>query len=283
MKIYISGGSGNIGKHLIPLLIEKGHYVINDSLKDLTHSEKYKNYTYYDYDISDSEKVGEVFKLERPDIVIHLAGILSDNCEKDRDLAYRVNVLATKILADLSLKYSVKRFIFSSTCAVYEQNELVPTKEDENINPISYYGKTKLEAENYLLNLAGLPVVVLRIFNVYGDSFDSSLVNKLLKSSAESVVPIIKPDKYYRDYIHYIDVINVIAKAVSAEIKKEKIIINVASGKATSNSDLIKELSKNRKLFFKEVKTDDNLDLYWADISNLKRYIPFNPSRITYF
>jgi len=279
MKILITGGSGNIGKYLIPTLLDSGHYILNASLQNLFYPEEFKNYKFYNIDISNDEDIEKLFISEKPDIVIHLAGIISDNCEKNRELAYKVNVLGTKRLADLSLKYFVKRFIFSSTSAVYNQSKFAPTKENDSVNPISYYGETKLEAEKYLINLADLPVVILRIFNIYGESFDSSLINKLLNSTEKSTVSIVKPDKYYRDYIYYKDVINIISESVLAKIEENKIIVNVASGKATSTSELINKLSLSKTLYYKEIDSNDTLDLSWADISNLKKYIKYIPSQ----
>lgn len=279
MKILITGGSGNVGRYLIQELLKFDTYIINVSLNDLKDFENSANYKFYSVDITNKDAVEKVFITEKPDIVIHLASIIGNNCETDQKLTYQVNVGGTKILASLSAKYSVKKFVFTSTCAVYNQNELTPIKEIGTTDPKSYYGKTKLEAEKYLINLTNLPVIILRIFNIYGDSFGLSLINKLMESNKKNIVPIINPNNYFRDYIYYKDVINVISEAVLKNIAENKVIINVASGKATSTSELIKILSLKKNIYYKKITTNSALDVSWADISNLKKYLKYLPSQ----
>jgi len=149
MKILITGSSGFLGKNLYKRLKKEYKITGIDKSRD--------EYTDYSVDITDRKKIENLIKATRPDIVIHTAALTNvDYCETHREEAYNINVKGTKNLID-SLKNREAKFIFISSDYVYDGlkgnfNEESPT------NPINYYGKTKLEAEqivrrckNYLI------------------------------------------------------------------------------------------------------------------------------------
>lgn len=251
MKILITGSDGRIGQKLSGKLAES-YDLILASRETASKIAVPKNAKYYKVDITKDLEIGKVVSQEKPDMIVHLAGIMGPICEENPDLAYQVNVAATKNLALIAAKNNVKRFIFSSSAAVYPQN-LNKSLKEEDANPQNIYGKTKLEAEMDLEEVAensGMQVIVLRIFNIYGPGFDDSLVNKLLKlksSIQTSKLELVNPDRFYRDYIHIDDVIKAFAISLKANLRDSFNVFNVASGEAISTTKLI-ELLKLKHL-----------------------------------
>jgi UDP-glucose 4-epimerase len=174
---------------------------------------------------------------------------------------YKNNVSATINLLSVMLKYKVKNFIFSSSCATYGNPVYIPIDEKHPQNPVNPYGATKLMVERILADYSkayGLKYISLRYFNAAGAHPDSSigeshriethiipLVLKTLTKERESVsvfsTDYDTPDgTCVRDYIHVCDL--AIAHRVALEkvlSGKESYCINLGTGKGTSVRELI--------------------------------------------
>lgn len=156
-KILVFGANGFVGMRLIKKAILNGYSVIGYDKK----SESYKH-----ADITNKLQVEEVFKLEKPDAVINVAAISDiDFADKNRDLAWDINVNGAQNLAFLCRKYNAKYVYFSSD-AVFSGND-AEYSEDSNPEPVNYYGYTKKEAENIVLKTCPLASVI-RISLVLG-------------------------------------------------------------------------------------------------------------------
>ncbi len=276
MKILITGASGRLG-----------NYTINafKSTYDLTllSNDRFNipGASCYLVDLSNSTGLEDIFKKEKPDVVIHLAALVGPACESDATLAKKINVDGTRSMARLASKYSVKTFLFASSASIYNQTELEPTNEESNIGPVSEYGKSKLAAEEVLRELAlgsTTSYVALRIFNIYGLGFSNSLINRLVKSTPGQPVELLGPDNYYRDYIHATDVVEAFNKLINAGLKPNFTVLNIASGVSTNNSSLIKAiLAKGLKPSYKAITCPTNIS--WADISKAEALINFKPKK----
>ena len=109
------------------------------------------------------------------DTVFHLAGIVGEKaCDKDPDLTLDVNVRSTPTIAEACSATGVSRLVFASTCSVYGMSDGVSiVDESSNANPVSLYGRTKIEAEHSLLEAQqqyGFDLTILRLSTVYGFS-----------------------------------------------------------------------------------------------------------------
>lgn len=273
MKILITGATSKIATNLTKSLSS------NHVLVLLSRSQKLSNQAMsYSIDISDKIRLAQIMEKEKPDAVIHLASMLAEACEQDEPQAHKVNIEATKNLARLSNENGVKRFIFASTSAVYNQPKLEPTDEQSNIGPRSVYAKTKLLAEDRLRTASKLRVTeftTLRLFNVYGPSFSDSLVYKLVHSTKARPVTVFGPNNFYRDYIHISDVVTAFTKCLEREGAAYE-VFNIASGHAKSNEQLAESLQARG--FTTYLKSIDHAASYsWADISKAKRELDFNP------
>jgi nucleoside-diphosphate-sugar epimerase len=148
MRILITGGSGFFGSYFKKKIVAQDRCVSVDLEPD---ADKHPNLVSYQVDISDLTSLEHIFREEGPfDIIYHFAAQLAHNL-KDQDFLWRSNVLGTKNLCDLSVKYSVKKIIFTSSNCLWGKpfNHLV--SEDEPAAPIEIYGRSKLAAEQILL------------------------------------------------------------------------------------------------------------------------------------
>ncbi len=150
MKILITGGCGYKGSVLIPLLLSKGHEIIN------VDTQWFGNYLDNSNNLlnikRDIRNIDDLINNEI-DTVIHLANIANDPAvELNPSLSWEINVLATQQIAERCKKSGVKQFIYASSGSVYGIKEEENVTEDLDLVPISVYNKTKMVAERVLLS-----------------------------------------------------------------------------------------------------------------------------------
>lgn len=144
MKILITGAGGQIGADLITAFVAGGHQVIATDLKPrLTTPEV----TWRALDVVDGAQVDRVLAEERPEVVYHLAAILSATGEKNPALAYAVNQTGTWNALEACRAHGVRQFIFTSSIAVYGPGLPDPTPDDVGLHPTTMYGVTKAAGE----------------------------------------------------------------------------------------------------------------------------------------
>ena len=147
MKILITGANGFLGQYLVKQSLLKNHIVIATGRgASRLPAQASEQFVYQQMDFTDPFAVHDVFEKFQPDIVIH-AGAMSkpDECEKNQWQAYVENVESTITLI-LNSEEQKAFFIFISTDFVFD-GESGPYKENDRPNPVNFYGKTKLEAE----------------------------------------------------------------------------------------------------------------------------------------
>tara|TARA_B110000967_G_C18820731_1_gene528542 strand:+ start:156 stop:746 length:591 start_codon:yes stop_codon:yes gene_type:complete len=190
MKVLITGSRGYVGNRLCELLNKKykDNIEITGLDSNLYQSKKKIEKKFINKDIRDV-KIQDFREIEA---VIHLASLSNDPLGSlNESLTKDINHKATTKIAKLSKKMNVKRFIFVSTQSVYGiskyKNKTI-RENDENINPITEYAKSKFKAEKDILRLANdnFCVVILRPSTVHGPSenFRSDIVLNNLSGSA---------------------------------------------------------------------------------------------------
>ena len=173
MKVLVTGGAGFIGSHVADRLLADGHdVVILDDLSTGNVEHLQANARFYQMDLR-SPWIDELFRIERPEAVVHQAAQASVRRSVDDPVFDAgVNVLGTAALLQASVHHGVRRFLFASTGgALYGDADVTPTPEDYPTLPVSPYGAAKLSAEVYLRTfnaLHGLSYAALRYANVYG-------------------------------------------------------------------------------------------------------------------
>ena len=143
MNILVTGGAGYIGSHTCVALLEAGHTVIvvdnlcNSEAGVLENVQKItgKEVAFYKINVTDETAVETLFSNHRIDGVIHFAGLkaVGESVKKPLEYYYN-NIVSTIVLSKASLKYSVKKFVFSSSATVYGENE-VPFVETMDLLP----------------------------------------------------------------------------------------------------------------------------------------------------
>ncbi len=170
--ILVIGGAGYIGAHMSKDLLRAGYDVL--ILDDLSrgHRDLLAGGIFYEGDLGDSALLKKIFFEHKVDAIMHFAAYSLVGESVEKPLAYyRNNVARTVELLDAMVQNGVKRFIFSSTAAVYGEPVKVPIDEDHPRQPTNPYGISKLTVEHMLADCQrayGLQYVSLRYFNAAG-------------------------------------------------------------------------------------------------------------------
>ena len=228
MNILVTGGAGFIGSHLTDGLIEEGHHVIIiDNLSTGSRKNINPKAVFYEEDICHTEALDHIFASEQIQVVFHEAAqtLVPDSMEHHKEDA-RLNIMGLINVLDMCGKYDVKKFIFSSSAAVYGDNLNVPLREDQPLAPTSFYGLTKVTAEKYIQmyhDVFGLPYAILRYSNVYGERQGShgegGVVYVFSKALAQGKDLTIYGDgEQSRDFIYVKDVAKANIKAMNAAV-----------------------------------------------------------------
>ncbi|MDD3609761.1 MAG: UDP-glucose 4-epimerase GalE [Halothiobacillaceae bacterium] len=179
MNILVVGGAGYIGSHMLKALARAGHAVT--CFDDLSggHRDAVRYGTLVEGDLADTAALEALFAGARFDAVMHFASLIQVGESVREPLRYyRNNVANTLNLLDAMQRHGVRRFIFSSTAAVYGEPERVPIDESHPTRPINPYGQSKRMVEMMLEDIGraqGLSWVALRYFNAAGADAEGEL------------------------------------------------------------------------------------------------------------
>lgn len=148
MKFLVTGSTGLIGSQIVLDLVKLGHQVYscyNDSKPYIG--------TPIHLELTNSDKIIEVIASIRPDVIIHLAAVTNvDLCEKEKELALKVNAKATEVLSKQAAKQG-SFFVYVSTDYVFD-GKTGMKKESDTPNPINHYGYSKYQGESAVQDLA---------------------------------------------------------------------------------------------------------------------------------
>ncbi len=152
MKILLTGAGGQIGHDLIGTLSAAGHSVVSTDLAPRPPSHAHAGGdSWQRLDVTDADATEKLFDKVKPDLVFHLAAILSARGEKDPKLAYDVNQTGTWNVIEACRKSGVGRLLFTSSIAVFGPPPSGPlpdpTPDDVALHPTTMYGVTKVAGE----------------------------------------------------------------------------------------------------------------------------------------
>lgn len=189
-RILVTGSNGLLGQKLTDRLVGDSEFELIATSKGENRHPLKEGYVYAEMDICDLDNVLDVVEQFKPDAIVHTAAMTNvDQCEDDKEQAYLMNVTAVAYLISACEKYNVQ-LIHLSTDFVFD-GENGPYSEDAETCPVSYYGRTKVEAEN-LLKASSVKWAALRTIIVYGIVKDMSRTNIVLwaKGALEKGNPI---------------------------------------------------------------------------------------------
>ena len=178
MKVLITGSNGLLGQNLIhKIMSDESIDLIATSIGDNRVSE-IDGYNYFSLDITNQEDVHNIIIQNKPDVVINTAAMTNvDLCEVDKERCDSLNVKAVKYLADSCLDIDA-HLIHISTDFVFDGFS-GPYREDDNSNPLSYYGLSKLKSEK-LLKKHKVNSTVIRTMVLFGKGERLSSTNLIL-------------------------------------------------------------------------------------------------------
>ena len=260
MKVLVTGGAGYIGSHVVMHLCEAGHDVV--VIDDLSLGDKKavdSKATFIQGSILNKEDLNRCLK--DIETVMHFAAFKSAGESMKNPQKYSENnILGTLTLLQSMIEHNINNIIFSSTAAVYGYPEYLPLDEKHPLNPINFYGFTKLAIENMLEwyhKLLGMNYVILRYFNAAGYDEAERITSR--ENNPANLVPAIMEvasgnsdkidvfgDNYdtpdgtgIRDYIHVSDLAKAHVKSLRLIQAKQSETINLGSEKQYSVMEVI--------------------------------------------
>lgn len=279
MNILVTGGLGFIGSHTVIELIKSNHQVvivdnlINSKVEVLDKINEICGVRpeFYQMDVTNESAVEEIFKTHSFDGLIHFAGLKAVGESVEKPIAYYYNnLVSTMVLSKLCLKYSVNRFVFSSSATVYG-DQTSPLKEDFELKTTTNpYGETKAMSERILKDIAfankDFAVTLLRYFNPVG-AHSSGLIGEdpngipnnlmpFVTKVAKGQLPVLSVfgDDYdtidgtgVRDYIHVVDLAEGHVKALE-HLNEGVHIYNLGTGQGTSVLELVHAFIQENKV-----------------------------------
>lgn len=308
MKILVTGGTGYIGSHTVVELINAGHNPIivdNLSNSNIGVLEGIKKITgrevpFYQIDVTDLEALAEVFS-KNPDVrgIIHFAASKAvGESVKEPLKYYRNNLVGLMNILECMKRFKVGSLVFSSSCTVYGQPDILPVTESAPIKPaLSPYGNTKQICEEIIRDTVasceGLHAILLRYFNPIG-AHPTALIGELPLGVPQNLIPYVTqtaagirecltifgedyntPDgSCIRDYINVTD----LAKAHVVSVDRmengrqnsDVEVFNIGTGRGTSVFEIVNMFEKvtGVKLNYKVgPRREGDIEKVWADAS----------------
>ena len=311
-KILITGAGGYIGSIATNLCLEKGYEVVavdnfstgfRQPLELLEKKYGEGQFRFYTKDLTSD--LSPLFKIENGiDAVIHYAASCTvDESMKNPHKYFFNNSFGVNNLLEAMRDHKIKTIIFSSTCAVYGETEVVPVNETHPTKPTNPYGESKLIAEkiiDWYGKIHGFKYVALRYFNVCGatdDGFlgDSKKPSTLLVQNAVrgglgiekfflTCPQVLTPDKTpIRDYINVVDLNEAHLAALEHLFNKGgNEIINLGTGMGNSVLEIVDKVRQVTGSQLSIEKTTPRQGEYakiYADINRAKRVLNWAPKR----
>ena len=293
MKVFVTGGAGFIGRHLVKSLLERNCKVtifdnFSNSSKIMILSLLNNGAQLVKGDITIQDEISNA--ISGHDAVIHLAAKIDvKNSIKFPEETFMTNVNGTVNVLNVCVKHDVKNIVAASSTAVYGEpdNPNVPISENQKTNPLSPYAESKLKMEQHInsfSNKYNFNAIILRIFNVYGKGQSQEYAGVITKFidriSKNESLEIFGDGLQTRDFVSIQDVVEAIQNSIAKLEGMHGRIFNIGSGKYTtikSVAELLINLSRKKIAikYFKQKEGD--IKYSWADISLAKKYLNYYP------
>ena len=300
MKVLVTGGAGYIGSTVSNYFIDRGHEVtIIDNLSTGSIKNLPKKAIFYKNDISNIKAMNKIFIKKKFDIVFHFAALINNEESIKFPKKYYVNNYEkAKAFFNCCIENNINKFIFSSTAGVYG-NRNKKVNENDKLQPMSPYPKSKLKLEKYLIKKKDkIRCVILRYFNVAGSdkklrcgfniSKGYNLILNLCAASLKNKTFIINGDDYkttdgttIRDYIHVEDLAQIHLLIANLILKKKMFkIFNCGYGNGFSVKEILQKfilISKNKINFKIGKRRNSDIVISIANSQKLVREIKWKP------
>ncbi|MFH0754953.1 MAG: SDR family oxidoreductase [Candidatus Omnitrophota bacterium] len=279
MQCLVTGGCGFIGSHLVDQLLSNGYFVtVLDNFstgrpENLAHHKDNKNLRIVEADVSELKTITPYFV--GVDTVFHLAALADIVPSIVEPVAYyKANVLGTMCVVEASRLAGVKRLVYTASSSCYGIADVTPTPETAEIRTLYPYALTKYLGEQTALHWSRvykLPVVSLRLFNVYGPrsrtsgTYGAVFGVFLAQKLGRKPYTIVGDGTQTRDFTFVSDVVSAFVAAAGSDCSGE--VFNVGSGHTYSVNRLV-ELLQGEKVYIP--KRPGEPDCTFADVSRIK-------------
>ncbi len=231
-KVLVTGSAGFIGSTLSKKLLIRGDKVIgidnhnnyyDPKIKDdrIGNLKKYKNYIHYKIDITDKNKLSEIFKTYKFQKVVNLAAQAGVRYSIENPLAYiESNIVGFTQILENCRNNKIQHLVYASTSSVYGANTKMPFSEHDSVNhPLSVYAASKISNElmaHAYSHLYKLPSTGLRFFTVYGPwGRPDMALFKFTKAIIEGkTIEVFNNGKHTRDFTYIDDIVNGVIKVL---------------------------------------------------------------------
>lgn len=287
-NVLVIGGAGYIGSALLPKLLGKGYNVRlldlflygYDAIDDILDHPKLETLR------ADFRQIDKVVEAMRGmDAVIHLGAIVGDPaCALDEEITLEVNLMATRMIAEVAKGSGVSRFIFASTCSVYGASDDV-LDERSTLNPESLYARSKVASERVLMSMAdsSFAPTLLRFGTIYGLSgrtrFDLVINLLAAKALVDGKITVFGGDQW-RPFLHVHDAAKAVFETLEAPLQRiRNQVFNVGSNEQNYTisqvGELIHDLIPTAQLL--DVGADGdrrNYRVCFDKVSNALNFVP---------
>jgi nucleoside-diphosphate-sugar epimerase len=287
-RVLVIGGAGYIGSALLRRLLDQGYRVRlldlfvygEEPIRDLLG---HPNLEVHHADFRQVDRVAEAMR--DMDAVIHLGAIVGDPaCALDEDLTIDVNLMATRMIAEIAKGYGVNRFIFASTCSVYGASDET-LDERSALNPLSLYARSKIASERVLMAMADdkfFPVILRfgTIFGLSGRTRFDLVVNLLTaKAIVDGEITVMGGDQW-RPFVHVQDAALAAFKALEAPLQLvDRQIFNVGSDAQNYTlqdvGELIQRVVPNSRVV--ELGSNSDHRNYRVSFTKIRKMLSFEP------
>ena len=293
--VLVTGGAGFIGSYVVELLLEhqpKQIRIIDNYIRgskaNMVNFINDARVEIVEGDIRNTDLLEQ--QIKGCDYVFHMAALRINSCAANPKEGFEVMLQSTFNLADLAVKHSIKKVIYSSSASVYGFAQHFPTPETDNpYNNQTFYGAAKMWGEQLFRSykfMYGLDYAALRYFNVYGPRMDTDgkyteVMIKWLDCINDHRNPIIYGDgSTSMDFVYVRDVAAANIAALLADITDES--FNVGNCEETSLSELLDALLRVNKSDlnpeYREENSINPVSRRLADVSKAKNLLNFTPT-----
>jgi nucleoside-diphosphate-sugar epimerase len=291
-RVLITGGAGAIGSKLLKHIATNNHAIVIDNFSSgyLANLEDIPPENIIHGDIRDESLLSKIFLKHRPEIIFHFAALFANQNSVDHPFEdLDVNGKGTLLLLDYARRHKTERFVFvSSSCVYGPKNE--PLKEcDVSDRLDTPYAITKLAGEyycHYFQRSFGLPIVVLRYFNAYGEGeypgkYRNVIPNFFEKALKKESLTITGTGEEGRDFTYNGDIIQgtILATLSTDAIGK---VFNLGSGMATRILDVAFEINRlcgnPNGIQFTDRRPWDHVSHRLADITLAREVLKYEPA-----
>jgi UDP-glucuronate 4-epimerase len=302
MKVLITGSAGFIGFHLSNLLLKNKIKVVGIDNYDEYYDKrikidrnkillKYKNYNFFEKDITDKKEIIKIFSKNKFDVVVNLAAQAGVRYSlKCPEKYIQSNIVGFCNIMEICKIFKVKNFLFASTSSIYGNSIKFPLKEQYKTDfPLQLYAATKKSNEvisHSYFSLYKINIVGFRFFTVYGpwgrpDMALFKFVNNIL---LKKKINVFNKGNHYRDFTYVDDIVNGIYKVLKKLKKSNKKaiyqILNIGNNKTISLKNFIKLIEINlglkAKINYQSFQKGDVFKTH-ASIKKIEKYYGFKP------